>query len=64
MVFIMLKAEKYFVKALDIVQTYDDNTLPYEYRGKLGMLKLVSNEQCIEDVGCRASDDTFILMMP
>ena len=64
MVFIMVKAEKYFVKGLDTVQTYDDNTLPYEYRGKLGMLKLVNDEQCIEGVGCRASDNTFILVMP
>ena len=63
-IFIMVEGSKYFVKALDIVQTYDDNTLPYEYRAKLGMLKLVGKEQCIEGIGCRASDDTFIIINP
>ena len=63
-IFIMVEGSKYFVRALDIVQTYDDNTLPYEYRAKLGMLKLVGKEQCIEGVGCRASDNTFIIINP
>jgi len=42
---------------------YDDNTLPQEMRGKLGMLKLVEAEQFVTDTGCRINDETFILIL-
>lgn len=53
---------KYVVKTGDNVQLYDDNTLPVDMRGKLGMLKLVEPEQMIEGVGCRATAEVFVLL--
>jgi len=61
-VLIYTKSGKYVVKTIDNVQSYDDNTLPEEYRGKLGMLKLVEVNQCVSDVGCRTHDDTFLIV--
>ncbi len=54
---------KYIVKVGDKVDLYDDNTLPQEMRGKLGMLKLVEAEQFVTDTGCRINDETFILIL-
>lgn len=54
---------KYLVKVRDNVQLYDDNTLPHEMRSKLGMLKLVEAETFISTVGCRVSDEVFVLVM-
>ena len=62
-VYIAIHKGGYLVKALDNVQHYTDTTLPEEYRAKLGMLKLVENEQCIEGVGCRATDSIFVITM-
>lgn len=53
---------KYVVKSGDKIDMHDDNTLPVEMRGKLGMLKLVEPEQMIEGVGCRATTEVFVLM--
>ena len=53
---------KYLVKTGDDIQVYDDNTLPVDMRGKLGMLKLVEPEQMIEGVGCRATTEVFVLL--
>lgn len=54
---------KYLVKALDNVQLYDDTTLPVEFREKLGMLKLVENRQVITDIGCRVSEEVFVVTL-
>jgi hypothetical protein len=59
---VLLSNGKYVVKTGDEVQLYDDNTLPVEMRGKLGMLKLVEPEQMIEGVGCRATTEIFVLL--
>ena len=59
---ILVANGKYLVKTGDEVQTYDDNTLPVEMRGKLGMLKLVEPEQMIEGVGCRATTEVFVVL--
>jgi len=61
--YIRLHKNKYIVKTIDNVQSYDDNTLPEEYRGKLGMLKLVEDQQCIGGVGCRANANTFLITL-
>jgi len=53
---------KYLVKIGQDVQLYDDNTLPVEMRGKLGMLKLVEAENFISDVGCRINDEIFVVL--
>lgn len=59
---VLLLNGKYVVKTGDKIDMYDDNTLPVEIRGKLGMLKLVEPEQMIEGVGCRATTEVFVLM--
>lgn len=54
---------KYIVKMGDKVDLYDDNTLPQEMRGKLGVLKLVEAEQFVTDTGCRINAETFVLIL-
>jgi hypothetical protein len=53
---------KYLVKIGQDVQVYDDNTLPVEMRGKLGMLKLVEAEHFVSSVGCRINDEIFVVL--
>lgn len=60
---IVLSDGKYIVKIRDNVQLYDDVNLPVELRGKLGMLKLVGNEVMVTGIGCRVSDEIFVLML-
>jgi hypothetical protein len=54
---------KYLVKINDNVQLYDDTTLPTEFRGKLGLLKLVNEKQFITDVGCRVNKEIYVLKL-
>lgn len=54
---------KYLVKIGDAIQLYDDNTLPNDMRGKLGMLKLVEAEAFISNTGCRINDEVFVLIV-
>jgi len=54
---------KYLVKIGDNVELYDDNTLPVEMRMKMGMLKLVEDEQYLTDVGCKVSSEIFVLLV-
>lgn len=54
---------KYLVKIGDAIQLYDDNTLPDDMRGKLGMLKLVEAESFISNTGCRINDEVFVLVV-
>lgn len=53
---------KYIVKTGADVQVYDDNTLPENLRGRLGMLKLVEVEHFISNTGCRISDEIFVVL--
>jgi hypothetical protein len=62
-VYIAIHKGGYLVKTIDNVQHYTDTTIPEEYRAKLGMLKLVEVEQCIEGIGCRTSEDVYVLVM-
>ena len=59
---VLMSNGKYLVKTGDDIQLYDDNTLPVDMRGKLGMLKLVEPEQMIEGVGCRATTEVFVVL--
>lgn len=54
---------KYLVKIGDAIQLYDDNTLPNDMRGKLGMLKLVEAEAFVSNTGCRINDEVFVLVV-
>jgi hypothetical protein len=59
---IVLADGKYIVKIRDNVQLYDDVTLPHELRGKLGMLKLVEKGAMVTGIGCRVSDEIFVVL--
>ena len=54
---------KYLVKIGDKVDLYDDNTLPLDMRMKMGMLKLVNDEQYLTDVGCKVTNEIFVLLV-
>ena len=54
---------KYLVKIGDNVELYDDNTLPLDMRMKMGMLKLVEDEQYLTDVGCKVTSEIFVLLV-
>jgi len=54
---------KYLVKMGDAIQLFNDNTLPEDMKGKLGMLKLVEAETFISNMGCRISDEVFVVVM-
>jgi len=54
---------KYAVRIVDTITTYDDTTIPQEYRAKLGMLKLVEDEQCVANVGCKISKTSFVIVL-
>jgi hypothetical protein len=60
---IVVDEGKYLVKINDNVQIYDDTTLPAEFRGKLGLLKLVNEKQFITDVGCRVNKEVFVIKL-
>ena len=60
---IIRDADKYIVRIGDAVKMVDDNGLHEELRGKLGLLKLVEKEQIVPDVGCRVSDEVFVVML-
>jgi len=58
---VVLDEGKYLVKILDELQMYNDTTLPQEFRGKLGLLKLVQPNQFVSSAGFRVSDEVFII---
>lgn len=61
-VLVVRDMDKYIVRVGDNLELYDDNTLPAELRGKLGMLKLVDKEHFVSGAGCRVTDDVFVLV--
>jgi len=53
----------YLVKIGDKVDLYEDNTLPQDICMKMGMLKLVQDEEYLTDIGCRVTSEIFVLLM-
>ena len=56
-------AGKYVVKIGDTVQICDDNTLPTNLKSGIGLLKLVDVEHFLSDIGCRVSDEVFVVLV-
>lgn len=54
---------KYIVKIGDDVQLYTADTLPEQLRGRLGLLKLVNDNQMVTNAGCRVSDTVFVVLI-
>lgn len=53
---------QYIVKSEEGNKIFSDETLPYEMRRKLGLLKLVQDGQMISGVGCRVNSTIFVLL--
>jgi len=52
----------YVVRHGNRIEIMGDNDLPMEWRGKLGMLKLVEDKHCVTEVGGRINEDIFVLL--
>lgn len=61
-ILVVLDGTRYIVKDKGDVTSLTDDTLPYELRGKLGLLKLVQDKQMVSNVGCRVDESTFVLL--
>lgn len=53
---------EYIVRLGAEVKVYNDDSLPFEIRSKLGMLKLVDKGQMISDVGCKVDAEVFVVI--
>jgi hypothetical protein len=60
---VVLDQGKYIVKTGDNVQLFDDNDLPEQIRGRLGLLKLVEYRQMVTNAGCRISGEVFVVVL-
>ena len=54
--------DKYIVRIGDSVNLYDDATIPQDLRGNLGLLKLIEKDHFVSDVGCKVSDEVFVVI--
>jgi hypothetical protein len=60
---VVLSNGSYIIQHRDsAVQAYDDSTLPENLRGKIGLLKLVTDSQMVAGVGFRVDDFTFLVI--
>jgi hypothetical protein len=60
---VVVSDSKYITKfADDSINIYDDQNFPEDLRGKLGLLKLVSAGQMVENIGARIDTQTFVLL--
>ncbi len=59
---VVLDGAHYIVMHGNDTKTYNNDTLPYDLREKVGLLKLVENQQMISNVGCRVNADAFVLL--
>jgi hypothetical protein len=54
---------KYITQFADgSINIYDDGNFPDDLRGKLGLLKLVSAGQMVDNIGARVDTQTFVLL--
>lgn len=59
---VVLDGAHYIVMHGTDTKTYNNDTLPYDLREKVGLLKLVEDQQMISNVGCRVNADAFVLL--
>lgn len=59
---VVLDGTQYITAYKGRVDAFNDETLPYHMREKLGLLKLVNDKQMVSDVGCRIDATTFVLL--
>jgi len=53
----------WIMRIADDAKVCNDSSLPNDVRMKLGMLKLVDDDQFIENVGCRVNSYTFVVTL-
>jgi hypothetical protein len=61
---VIKESGRYIVRGEDTTQIYNDEQLPHWMRVKLGLLKLVDVNYSVAGVGCKVSDEVFILLAP
>ena len=61
---VVKESGRYIVRGEDTTQIYNDEQLPHWMRVKLGLLKLVDVNYSVANVGCKVSDEVFILLAP
>lgn len=61
---VIKESGRYIVRGEDTTQIYNDEQLPHWMRVKLGLLKLVDVNYSVANVGCKVSDEVFILLAP
>lgn len=60
---VVIQNDKYVVSCNDKITTYDVNTIPIDIRAQLGLLKLMEENDVLEDVGVRTKDG-FLVFLP
>ena len=61
LILVVRESEHYIVKVGGTITSMTDDALSEDLRAKLGMLKLVENGQCIEGMGFRSDESTFLI---
>jgi hypothetical protein len=62
-VIVVISDSKYVTRFADqSINIYDDGNFPEDLRGKLGLLKLVSTGQMVDNIGARIDTQTFVLL--
>jgi hypothetical protein len=61
LILVLRESEHYIVKVGGTIISMTDDALSEDLRAKLGMLKLVENGQCIDGMGFRGDENTFLI---
>jgi len=61
LILVIRESDHYIVKIGGTITSMTDDALSIDLRAKLGMLKLVENGQCIEGMGFRGDENTFLI---
>lgn len=60
---VVIHKDKYVVSCNDKITTYDVNTIPIELKAQIGLLKLMEENDLLEDVGVRTKEG-FLVFLP
>lgn len=60
---IVRDSDRYIVKIGDDVSLYAPTELPDQFKGKVGMLKLCEDGQMVDNVGCRVTEEVFVVLV-
>ena len=61
LILVLRESGHYIVKVGDTINSMTDDALSEDLRAKLGMLKLVESGQCIDGMGFRGDENTFLI---